>query len=334
MSEAMCSIIVPVFNVHEFLQRCLVSLKAQTYKNIEIIIVDDGSTDGSLEVCKEFFAHDLNVKFLEQLNSGQGVARNLGVRVASGEYIVFVDADDWIDKDLCLDLVSRMTEERLDFISFGLDFVTQDEKIVHEIRRFRFETLSGDAIFKAAMLDDAVLSSPVNKMYRRSFLREHSIEFPAVRACEDMYFSRAVSFFSSRTAFVSKVYYHALIRNNSTSRSISWVFFSSLIEVIRLESIFLEKNGVAQQYYHLFLAHVSKQISHALVLAAFRMPVYAEYNSVAVKLMGLPEMNLANSPDVQALLGIKHKAVLRLATYPRLLRLIAKSLKLINYSPY
>lgn len=334
MSEALCSIIVPVFNVREFLQRCLLSLKAQTYKNIEIIIVNDGSTDGSMTLCKEFFAQDQNVTFLDQVNSGQGVARNLGVSVASGDYIVFVDADDWIDKELCSDLVSRMNEGPLDFISFGLDFVTQDEKVVHEISRFRFETLSGDAIFKAAMLDDAVLSSPVNKMYRRSFLQEYAIEFPAVRACEDMYFSRAVSFFSSYTAFISKVYYHALIRNNSTSRSIGAVFFNSLIEVIRLESIFLEKNGVAQKYHHLFLAHVSKQIAHALVLAAFRMPVYAEYENVVVKLMGLPERRLANGHDVQALLGIKHKSVLKLAKFPRMLRLMAKILKLMNYSPY
>lgn len=334
MPEAMCSIIVPVFNVREFLQRCLLSLKAQTYKNIEIIIVDDGSTDGSMTFCKEFFAHDQNVKFLEQVNSGQGVARNLGVSVASGEYIVFVDADDWIDKDLCSDLVSRMNEGLLDFINFGLDFVTQDEKVVHDISRFRFETLSGDAIFKAAMLDDAVLSSPVNKMYRRSFLQEHAIEFPAVRACEDMYFSRAVSFFSSKTAFISKVYYHALIRNNSTSRSISGVFFNALIEVVRLESVFLEHNGVAQKYHHLFLAHVSKQIAHALVLAAFRMPVYTEYEHVVVRLMGLPEMKSANSQDVQALLGVKHKVVLRLAKSPRMLRLMANTLKLVNYSPY
>ncbi|MGY2295883.1 glycosyltransferase family 2 protein [Pseudomonas yamanorum] len=334
MPQSLCSIIVPMYNVENYIERCLASLVAQTYEPIEIIIVDDSSTDNSLNVCERYFDGVDNVRILTQVNSGQGVARNFGVSVASGEYIVFVDADDWIDENLCSDMIRRIDEDQLDFISYGLDFIDQNNQIVHKIDSFKYSELSGEAIFVAAMLDDSVLSSPVNKLYRRSFINVHGIEFPPVRACEDMYFSRAISFFSSTTAFVSKVYYHALVRDGSTSRAVGEVFFASLIKTLELEKQFLMKNGVWEKYGTLFSAHASKQVAHALVLAAFRVPAYVDYSRIVVELRGLPVIKSARRSEIYALLGQKHKVVLALGRSTLLLRAVAKVVKFCGYSPY
>lgn len=333
-SQLLCSIIVPMYNVENYILRCLESLSAQTLSTLEIIIVDDGSTDKSLAICKQYFEGADNVKILIQKNSGQGVARNLGISEASGRYLLFVDADDWIEANLCSDLIKRMEHEQLDFISYGLDFVDQSERVIHKIDSFRFTHLTGESIFKAAMMDDAILSSPVNKLYRRSFINEHQIKFPSVRACEDMFFSRAISFFSSKTAFVSKVYYHALVRNGSTSRSIGEVFFTSLIQTLELEKQFLTEHKAWERYSTLYFAHSAKQIAHAMVLAAFRVPIYSNYSNTIQTLRASLIMMSANRPEVHSQLGLKHRVVLALSASPLLLRALANGMDLFGYSPY
>ncbi|MBI6661160.1 glycosyltransferase, partial [Pseudomonas carnis] len=285
-------------------------------------------------ICEQYLEDADKFIILKQQNSGQGVARNLGMSAASGDYLLFVDADDWIDPDLCSDLIKRMDDEQLDFINYGLDFIDQNERVVHKIDSFRFTHLTGEAIFTAAMMDDAVLSSPVNKLYRRSFINKHQINFPPVRACEDMFFSRAISFFSSKTAFVSKVYYHALVRDGSTSRSIGEAFFTSLMQTLEFERQFLTTNGAWEKYSTLYFAHSAKQIAHAIVLAAFRMPAYSNYSRTLRALRGSSIMKSANRTDVRGLLGLKHRAVLTLSGSPLILRAIANGIGLCGYSPY
>ena len=100
------SIIVPVYNVQKYLARCIESLICQTYGNIEIILVNDGSTDGSEDICKEYKNIDNRIIVINQKNAGLSVARNTGIENASGDYLCFVDSDDWVE---------------LDYVSFGLD---------------------------------------------------------------------------------------------------------------------------------------------------------------------------------------------------------------------
>ena len=93
------SIIVPVYNSEKFLNKCINSLINQTIKNIEIILINDGSSDNSLNICNEFAKKDSRIKVFSQENSGQATARNVGLDNATGEYITFTDADDWVDPD-------------------------------------------------------------------------------------------------------------------------------------------------------------------------------------------------------------------------------------------
>ena len=98
-SEDLVSIIVPVFNVEKYLSRCINSLVAQDYKQLEIILVNDGSTDSSMTICKEYEKKDNRIKIINQQNQGLSMARNAGLKLAHGKYICFVDSDDWVEKD-------------------------------------------------------------------------------------------------------------------------------------------------------------------------------------------------------------------------------------------
>ena len=94
------SVIVPVYNVEEFLEQCLESIVTQTYIDLEIILVNDGSTDQSSKICDDFVKRDPRVKLIHQINGGVSSARNIGIKVATGEYITFVDSDDWLEKEM------------------------------------------------------------------------------------------------------------------------------------------------------------------------------------------------------------------------------------------
>ena len=107
----MISVIVPVYNVEEYLEECLESIKNQTYTNIEVILVNDGSTDGSREICERFCQKDSRFKLINQENQGQSVARNRGVKESAGEFIMFVDSDDVIKKNVLEVLLPYMKTE-------------------------------------------------------------------------------------------------------------------------------------------------------------------------------------------------------------------------------
>ena len=96
----MISIIVPVFNVEEYLEQCLDSIQSQTYKNIEVILVNDGSTDGSKEICERYCESDIRFRLMNQTNQGQSVARNRGMHESTGDFLTFVDSDDVIKEDM------------------------------------------------------------------------------------------------------------------------------------------------------------------------------------------------------------------------------------------
>ena len=108
------SIIIPVYNVENYIERCIDSLISQSYINLEIILVDDGSTDKSGEICDRYAVVDNRIKVIHIKNSGRGEARNIGLSQANGQYIGFVDSDDWVEKDLYKYLIENIEETKAD----------------------------------------------------------------------------------------------------------------------------------------------------------------------------------------------------------------------------
>ncbi len=129
MTDILLSVIVPVFNTEIYLKKCLDSIIHQTYSEIEVILIDDGSTDGSSEICDIFAENNVRITVIHQENRGQGNARKKGLKQAKGKYIYYIDADDWVDEDLIENLVKRIKEYRPDIISVGVKREYGDDKI-------------------------------------------------------------------------------------------------------------------------------------------------------------------------------------------------------------
>ena len=113
------SVIIPVYNVEQYVESCLNSVIDQSYTNLEIILVDDGSTDRSGEICGQYALKDSRIKVIHEENAGLGEARNRGLRIASGDYICFVDSDDWIEEDYCKELAQAAERTNSDIAICG-----------------------------------------------------------------------------------------------------------------------------------------------------------------------------------------------------------------------
>ena len=113
MNKEKITVVVPIYNAEQYLERCLKSIVEQTYENLEIILVNDGSSDKSLEICERFKASDERITIISKENGGVSSARNRGIEVATGKYIIFIDADDYIEKDMFAILEDDLIKNKL-----------------------------------------------------------------------------------------------------------------------------------------------------------------------------------------------------------------------------
>lgn len=213
------SIIVPVFNVEEYLEKCLRSLTSQTHANIEIIVVNDGSTDRSIDIIKSFAAKDVRIVVVdEHVNRGPGHARNIGIRKASGDYLMFVDSDDWIDSQTCAELL-RLGEDEPDIVVYG--FVHWDSGVTRQRAIYQAEKpLAGRQYLLDSMRSSGFTPTVCNKMFRKRSFRE--LTFPENIRHEDIYYA-TVSIGMAETVCTNKrvSYYYRKKRPGSITASLS-----------------------------------------------------------------------------------------------------------------
>ena len=132
IDNGLVTVIVPVYNVDCYLDKCISSIVQQTYKNLEIIVVDDGSTDKSPEICDRWSQRDRRIHVMHKVNGGLSDARNAGLAVSTGEYISFVDSDDWIKPKFIETLMISLQAEKADIAECGVIFVDKQEHILRE----------------------------------------------------------------------------------------------------------------------------------------------------------------------------------------------------------
>lgn len=328
------SVIVPVFNLESYVDRCLESLSGQTLADIEILVVDDGSTDGSLARCREFAARDPRMQVFTKANEGQGVARNFALDRARGEYVSFVDGDDWLVPDALKRATQALDGSDADFLNFGLRFVTSAGGVKAEFGRYRQQELSGAALVKAALLDDQVFSSPCNKLYRRATLERARLRFPASRGCEDLYFSRVLALHSRSARFIDDTLYFALVRDGSTTRRMSPGLMEEARKVVAAERAHFEAHGGLPAWELQFRAHVVKLFGYLLVLAAFRVPDAGSFAACVDSATQAGFASFAAQPDVIAELRPRNRLLTALGRRPALLRRLAALAKRLGWTPY
>lgn len=211
---AKVSIIVPVYNVEKYLRKCLDSLINQTLKDIEIICINDGSTDKSLEILEEYKNRDSRIILLNQENSGQSVARNRGIEIAKGEYLGFVDPDDWVDLDYYEKLYNTASTNDTDIAAGGIIRVTGIKK--KKFLNFEKETLTDNTKLKFELCDVPEKSYVWNKIYKTERLKEIGLEFEKGIFYEDCIFTPQALFYLEKMVTVPNIYYYYLRRGNST----------------------------------------------------------------------------------------------------------------------
>lgn len=213
------SFIVPCYNVEKYLRQCLDSLFAQDYSEFDIIAVDDGSSDKTIDILNEYSASHNNLKVLQQKNQGASVARNNAVKNSDADFIVFIDSDDYISSASFLsDLVANITENNSDVVLYKYSkfFDGEDDKAVCP---FNFPTEFTDNLLLDLVRADAFYCAPWAKSVNRSFLADNNIEFKAGVVCEDQDWFLKIISFSPVISFIDKSYIMYRQRKNSVSSS-------------------------------------------------------------------------------------------------------------------
>lgn len=265
----MVSIIIPVYNTKEYLKKCVDSLLAQTYKDIEIILINDGSTDDSIKVCEMYEKTDSRVKVFSQVNSGQGEARNLGISKASGEFIMFVDSDDWVEKNIVEELMNSLTSYEAD-ISICNYYRTRinseeilgccEEKISKECLD---QTIDKDYVFNITSLICA-------KLIKTSLIKASAFKFPK-HFFEDVSAMPLLFAYANKISYVNKPLYYYRNHTASTVNTLSRVddrikCLYSLVDIFKEHGLFERYRIEMQQYMKRRLKINSRMVKHVLYL--------------------------------------------------------------------
>lgn len=180
--EALISIIIPIYNVEPYLNRCIESVLRQTYNNIEIILVDDGSTDHCGELCDAYGKEDARIKVIHKEHGGASSARNRGLEIACGEYVGFVDSDDYIAEDMYASLIKYMQDD-VDITCCGRVCLSSREKYKMHCSNAA-EKYSRESALEEVLLLRKICSSVCTKLFRNVLFSD--ISFPVGRTCEDI----------------------------------------------------------------------------------------------------------------------------------------------------
>lgn len=211
------SVIVPVYNVEAYIEKCLQSICGQTYHNLEIILVDDGSTDASGTVCDKYAVRDSRIKVVHQPNGGLSVARNTGLEQATGEYLAFVDSDDWIESDMYEFLYRLLIENNAD-IAICSHFVEKPFPIKVKCSQERAIAFTRAQAMEMLVQDRIIRNYVWDKLYKRSLFE--NISFPQAQWYEDLAIMCKVFHQAHKIAMHSVPKYHYVIRENSITGSI------------------------------------------------------------------------------------------------------------------
>lgn len=213
------TVIIPVYNVEEYLDRCMESILGQTYENLDIILVNDGSTDGSRGLVVKYTNLDARVRAIHQENKGLSSARNVGIDSAKGEYISFVDSDDYVADDYIQKLYESMVGSDSDLASSSIYNVYGDKSIPSRTRKKRVAPggiVAGEFLSSTLGNDNR---AACGKLFKKSMLKNSNLRFPAGKRHEDIAFLFEAFCLSRRVSFVGEPLYYYVHREGSITTS-------------------------------------------------------------------------------------------------------------------
>lgn len=264
------SVIVPIYNSEKYLNKCIRSILTQTYENFELILINDGSTDKSSQICDYFKNKDKRIKVINQHNKGQSIARNLGIKISEGEYISFVDADDYIEKDY------------LEYLFYLIKKFDSDMSVCNT----RDEYINGNFIDKSCeeeckLYPEGALEimlyqkgfdvGPWAKLYKKNLFEK--IKFPENKIYEDFYVSYRIVHKCNKVAYGKQAKYHYLHHINSTMTS---MFSKKNLDLIEVSEDMLQ--FVSNKYPQIINAAVRRFVysNHHLLNLMYGSKNYSE----------------------------------------------------------
>lgn len=261
------SVIIPAFNVESTIEKCVVSVLNQTYKNIELIVVDDGSKDRTVSIISRI--KDKKLKVIKQDNRGSGAARNTGLRAASGSFVMFVDADDAILPNMVETLVRYQQEYQVDLIKSGLKGISANglETVITCKRKFFYSSKNEIHTHFFEIFSNG-LNSPVGKLYRLSILKKNEILFDEELALtEDLHFNLRYLEVINSALFIPEVFYQYYLYNSTaTTKYRENLFVQRKKAIILLEHYLirnsLDKSMIPYLYIKLVFASAIQEIEH------------------------------------------------------------------------
>ena len=183
--DGLVSIVVPVYNVEEYLNRCIDSLLKQTYEKIEILLIDDGSTDNSSNICRNYLKKNKRIKYFKKPNEGLGLTRNYGIEHASGEYIIFVDSDDYIPEDAIEFLVNRISDDDVDMVVATMYYKNEKYNLNIDEGIYNIKSINNVLLNKLmgnnGNIKDSFLCTAPAKIYKKDLFVRTNVRFPSER---------------------------------------------------------------------------------------------------------------------------------------------------------
>lgn len=293
------SIIVPVYNAEKYLRECVESVLSQEVVDFELILVDDGSPDGSGAICDEYAEKDARVKVIHKENGGVSIARNVGIDACCGEYIIFLDSDDFWQKDLLLTIEGELTDkcQLLSFGNFNYIHKANGEIEINESKMNLSLSGATDALWERFIVN-SFFASPCNKVFYASIIKENNIKFKAGVVCfEDYIFSLEYS--SHITAFKSlsvPLYYYRGFEeiNHVSKRKWGELFFISRMVDKATEHFVASRGGSSSLY------NIRRYTYQAYITELGRVKLYDNEN-----LLPMVKKALKDKGFVRAIRSIK-----------------------------
>ena len=268
------SIIVPIYNVEKYLDECIQSLFSQTYKNLEIILVDDGSSDKSPEMCDNYEKQDPRIRVIHKKNAGLGFARNTGLDKATGNYVVFLDSDDYLDSDAIEELVITATNNNAQLVKGGLKKVDNNQNILYlrgidrrvyegrEIDQYLTPRLLGSSPSKSDSIEMSVCAT----LFDRELIEENNLRFNSERQVlsEDLPFNLTYLSYCEKAVTLDHITYNYRLNFKSTSQKYQSNKFVKVIQFFEFidyqyKDLARRENIRLSRLFFLYLKHCIKK---------------------------------------------------------------------------
>ncbi|NML38341.1 glycosyltransferase family 2 protein [Chitinophaga sp. G-6-1-13] len=271
MPSPLVTVIVPVYNLAPYLENTIQSLVGQTYSNTELIFINDGSTDRSLEILQAAAEKYPNIRCLQQENAGQGAARNKGLDHATGEFVIFLDGDDWMDPVTLERAVEAALKENAEIVCFGYKSVKKQDGKLEELYKFEHapsvlhhEDLISCFLAENTVRKEALNTATLGKLYKRSLIETHNIRFRQ-RIFEDSPFMLEAVYYATRLACISGFLYYYLQRGTEGEASTMNSGFRAdkvalFYQADQLMKSFLRSKGIWSEYRNDFMRYHNARV--------------------------------------------------------------------------